>query len=197
MADFVTPTTTLQAVNEMLRTIGESPVTTVDSVDPLPVDVEIALNALRFVNREVQARGWHFNTEIDYPLVRDGSNFLVLPSNALRVDTTDEYGHYDVAVRGNRLYDRDEHSFTFTEDVEVNMVVVLPFEDLPEAARYYIAIRAARRFQAGAVGSQILAAFSEADEIAAHALLLDAEGDTADYNILTGTLDMFETTQRY
>lgn len=197
MTDFVTPTTTLQAVNEMLRTIGESPVTSVESVDPLPVDVETALNALRFVSREVQARGWHFNSEVAYPLVRNGSNEIEVPTNALRLDTTTDYSHYDVVVRGSRLYDRIEHSYTFTEDLEVNMVVVLPFEDLPEAARNYIALRAARRFQAGAVGSQILQSFSEADEIAAHALMLDAEGDTADFNILTGTLDMFETTQRY
>lgn len=197
MPDFLTPTTTLEAVNEMLRTIGESPVTTVESTDPLPVDVEIALNALRFVNREVQARGWHFNTEADYPLPRDGSGFVPIPTNALRVDTADEFSKYDVVVRGQRLYDREEHTFVFPEDLKATIVFVLPFEDLPEPARNYITIRAARRFQAGQVGSQILSALTVQDETDARALLLDEEGDSADYNVLTGTFDMFEATQRY
>lgn len=197
MPDFLTPTTTLEAVNAMLATIGESPVTTVESADPLPVDVEMALNALRFVNREVQARGWHFNTEADYPLPRDGDNYVPIPTNALRVDTADEFSKYDVVVRGLRLYDREEHTFVFPEDLKATIVFVLPFEELPEPARNYITIRAGRRFQAGQVGSQILSALTVQDETDARALLLDEEGDSADYNVLTGTFDMFEATQRY
>lgn len=197
MPDFLTPTTTLEAVNAMLATIGESPVTTVESVDPLPVDVAIALNALRFVSREVQTRSWNFNSETDYPLVRDGSGFIPVPQNAVRVDTTYEYSKYDVVVRGTRLYDRGEHTFVFPEDLKVDITFVLPFEDLPEPARNYITIRAGRRFQAGQIGSQVLHVLTEQDETDARALLLDDEGDSADFNILTGTFDMFEITQRY
>lgn len=192
MADYETPTTELEAVNAMLHSIGESPVVTIDDdTDPLPVDVDIAVRVLRSVNREVQVRGWTFNVEEEYPLTRDGSNYIPIPANALHVDPDGSYALRDGIVRGARLYDKENHTFVWDTNITATIKFLLPFEELPEAARNYIAVRAGRKFQAGVVGSQILAAFTQEDEISALALLKHEECDAGDFNVNTGNTENF------
>jgi hypothetical protein len=187
MATF-TPTTELEAVNLMLGTIGEAPISSLE-VSGL-VDVAVAKQLLHEVSREVQSKGWDFNQEFDYPLARNTDGFVTVPSNSLRVDTTQEFKHYDVVVRGTRLYDRGNHSYTFTETLKVDMTVFLPFEEMPEAARYYIAIRAARKYQDRNLPNDSSHAYTEQDEENALTTLKEAEGDTGDYNYLSGSTFM-------
>ena len=54
-------TTELEAVNTMLSMIGEAPVNSLTGT--LPLDATIAKNTLTEISREVQAAGWHYNTE--------------------------------------------------------------------------------------------------------------------------------------
>jgi len=179
----LTPTTELDAINTMLSVIGEAPVNTVE--DTGIVDAVIALQILRATSREVQARGWHFNTEKNYPLTPDTDGFLVLPHTVLRADTVDSSSDIDVVVRGNRLYNRKDHTFQFEKEVYVDMVILLEFDELPEPARHFITIRSARIFQERVVGSESLSAFTKQDEARAFVILNEMEADTADYNILT------------
>lgn len=179
----LTPTTELEALNSMLSTIGEAPVSTVE--DNGIVDAVIARQILRGTSREVQARGWHFNTEKSYPLQPDVNGFLMLPATVLRCDTVDASAGIDVVVRGTRLYDRKNHKFTFTQPVTVDLVILLPFEELPEVARYYITVRASRIYQERVVGSESLSKFNTQDELRAKVALEDYEAETADYNLLT------------
>ena len=58
--------TELQAVNEILASVGQAPVTTLEQTNP---DVAIAYNTLLEVNREVQAEGWTFNKESCIPII--------------------------------------------------------------------------------------------------------------------------------
>lgn len=179
----LTPTTELEAINTMLSTIGEAPVNTVE--DNGIVDAVIARQILRATSREVQARGWHFNTEKAYPITPDTEGFLLLPATVLRCDTVETYQDTDVVVRGNRLYDRKNHTFTFEKPVKVDMVILLPFEDMPEVARYYVTVRSSRIFQERVVGSESLSRFNGQDELRAKVALEDYEAETADYNMLT------------
>ena len=57
--------TELDAVNQILSSVGQAPVTTLDLQNP---EVAIVLNTLREVNKQVQSEGWIFNTERDYTL---------------------------------------------------------------------------------------------------------------------------------
>lgn len=179
----LSPTTELEAINTMLSTIGEAPVNTVE--DNGIVDAVIARQILRSTSREVQSRGWHFNTEKGFLLTPDSEGFITLPPTTLRVDTVDEFQDIDVVLRGNRLYDRRNHTFKFDKPIRVDAVILLPFEELPEVAREYITIRASRIFQERVVGSDILSSFSKSDELRALVSLQEMEADTADYNILT------------
>ena len=57
----LTPQTELDAVNAMLLSIGQAPVSTL-SVTGLK-DVSFAQYILHSVSREVQLKGWEFNTD--------------------------------------------------------------------------------------------------------------------------------------
>ena len=185
----LSPTTELEAINTMLSTIGESPVNAVE--DTGNVDVVIARQILQTVSREVQARGWHFNTEKNYTITPDSEGYLVLPNTVLKVDTVYPDCSKDVVVRGSRLYDREKHTYVFTDAVKVDMTILLTFDELPEVARNYVTIRSSRIFQERVVGSDTLHAFNSQDEARAMVSLMEYEADTADLNILSGNYSVY------
>lgn len=180
----LTPTSELEAVNMMLSVIGESPVNSLENSGV--TDANIAHQILQHASRECQLVGWHWNTEKDFPIRPNADKHLVLPYNTLKVDTSGASADIDLVQRGNRLYDRVNHTYKADKTVYVELVLNLAFDEIPEAARSYIAIRAARQFQERVLGSTALQAFNSQDEYRAMATLRDAEADIADHNILTG-----------
>lgn len=178
----LTPTTELEAVNTMLSIIGESPISSLENTEL--VDAVTARTILRAVSREVQSRSWHWNTEENYRLLPNTQKEIVLPLNTLRVDTDNRSQHIDVIQRAQRLYNKGDHTFRFNQPVTVTLVLNLPFEEIPETARRFITLRAGRIFQERMVGSDMLSSFSALDENQAWALLMDAEAETADINLL-------------
>lgn len=176
----MTPTTKLEAINIMLSSIGESPV---NSLTSGLVDAEMAETILNATSRDVQSQGWHFNTEPSYGIVPLASGELLLPANCLKVDQITSEREFDLVQRGSKLYDRKKHTFKIGRTVKVDMVIMLDFEQLPEAARRFITLKGARVFQDRAVGSAELHGFQERDELRALVELKDMEADTADYTI--------------
>ena len=161
-----TVSTELDAINTILSTIGEAPVNTLEG--PLPADVAVAQNILQETTREVQLEGWHFNSESNYPLLADTDGQICLPPTVFRVTLSDPDSR-DVILRGNRLYDRAAHSFTFTGDIEATVCRVLSYDEMPGVFRWYVTIKAARKFQDRVVGSSELHGFAERDEFEARA----------------------------
>lgn len=177
------PTTELEAVNTLLLAIGEAPVNTLD--DPGLVDAVLGRAVLTEVSRAVQAEGWHFNTEYDYPLPPNRDGEIILPGNALRADVDPRvYGNIDPVQRGTKFYDRQNHTYFFGTTLKAKLILFLPFTELPEAARRYVTIRATRVFQDRVLGSEAVHQFTEKDEYRALVLLKAAEADTGDYNYL-------------
>ncbi len=191
-----TPTSELEAINTMLSCISSAPISDIESTGDAAVYT--ARNILNETIRSVQQRGWHCNSEEDYPLARTTAGELVLPQNTLRVSASKDYqDDFDVAHRGTRLYDRKNHTFTFTKDIKVDIVILLPFDELPEAMRKYIVIRAARTFQGRIQGSVETFRFTTEDLEEAWRDLRDAEADTAKLNIYTGSRSMQEMVDRF
>ena len=116
-----------------------------------------------------------------------------MPSNALRVDPMGDDRETDAVQRGNRLYDRVKHTFQFDKSIKCDIVLLLPFDQLPQAARHYITIKAARIFQSRTVGSEALYQFTAVDEKDALLDLKRNEGITGDYNILTSNPTVFRS----
>lgn len=193
MTTVLTPTSELEAINTILSVIGESPISTLSDISSV-ADAVTAQSILSEVSRQVQTKGWHFNTEKDFELSPEAfSKEITIPTNALRVDTSGNSRETDVVQRGNRLYNRTTHTFQFAESLKCEIVVLLPFEDLPQAARHYVTIKAARVFQSRTVGSDALYQFTSIDERDALLDLKRNEGITGDYNILTSNSTVFRS----
>ena len=192
----LSPTTKLEAVNTMLTSIGEQPIQNMNDLAGLS-DASIAEQILDNVSRAIQSRGWIFNTDLDVQMPVDQYGEIKLSPDILRVDTTSRVrdGDTDIVERGRKLYDRQKQTFIFTTKVTVNQIKLLIFEDLPEPARRYISIRAARIFHDRVVGSGELHRFYQEDEMNAWQALLEYEGDVADYNIFDN-YDVFRVVDR-
>ena len=178
----VSLTSRLDAINSMLIGVGEAPVNTLNSGLQ---EAEIAAITLTTVSREVQSSGWTFNTDIKTTLVRNTANNIIVPLNTLRVDTLGIKRRYDtdVVLRSGKLYDRTKNTFEFTADIEVDIVLLFDFEELPEIARRYIALRAGRKFQENTIGSSEMTQLQWKDEQQALFSLREADAEAADFNI--------------
>lgn len=192
MTILITPTTELEAVNECLSNIGQKPVSTISG--DLGVDAQVALNFVRAVSRELQSHGWFWNTEKEWPLVPNVDGDILLPANMLAIDSVGESATVDVVARGRRLYNRDDRTYTFTETIYAEMVVGLSFEELPETARRYISLRAARFFEdriEGRSGSE-----DTQDEYNAYASLHAEQLRNEDNNMLTDNASAYGIVNR-
>jgi len=188
-------TTKLEAVNIVLDCMGENPVNTLEAGSGKPRHAVLAERQLDNTSREIQSRGWHYNTEKKYDLVRDVDNRITLASNVLKVDTeVNKYTDIDVVQRGTTLYDKKNHTDTFTQDLEVEIVFYLEWTQLPEAFRNWIAIRAGRKMNARYLGDGEGEVFTLRDEMEAKRLAKAAEGKNSDRTIFDNV--DFQTTLR-
>jgi hypothetical protein len=184
MTSITTASTELEAINTMLSTIGEAPVSSLSGT--LPNEVSTAQSILNEVNRDVQSQGWHFNIELEYPLSLDSNSKIPLATNIVRVELNpNKYSKntYDVIQRGLFLYNRQGRSLVFDKDLEATVVILLDFTEIPEQARRYITIRASRIFVDRMIGSSEMRGYTSQDETIALASLKQAETSTADHNI--------------
>jgi len=177
-------TTELSAVNTILAGQGEVPVESLEASESALA--EKALNALREASRTIQVIGWYWNTEEGYRLPRDSTFEIPLPSNTLKVSEVRNSGSEDCIQRGPRLYSRTRHSFKFPEvdAVVANLVVLLPWEDLPEVPRQSIMYVAQRRFQMRELTSTAIDRAIADDVDAAIATLHQEEDENGPANIL-------------
>lgn len=178
----------LQAVNMMLTTIGEQPIANLNDKAGLQ-DASIAQDILHNTSRQVQSRGWIFNTDLQKILSPDsttaGGGKIKVDSNVLRIDTTSKVrsNKTDIVERAGYLYDREKNTNLFTDPVTVDYVTFLPFESIPESARRYIAVKSSRIFHDRVVGSGELHAFFQQDEMQAWSDLLEYQSEIGDFNI--------------
>ena len=175
--------TELDAVNQILSSVGQAPVTTLDLQNP---EVSIVLNTLREVNRQVQAEGWIFNTERHYELSPDSeTNEILYPFNLLQIDTNQELhkGTYDVVRRGNKLYDRQNHTFEFTNSIFADVTWYFDFTDIPPAIQTYITARAARLCATKMIGDRELNVLLQEQELQTRAAAIEYDCNQGDYSM--------------
>lgn len=194
MALTLTPTSELDAVNTILGVIGEAPVNSLEIAGLASVDV--ARQMLHDVSREIQSQDWEFNSENDYQLPLTLEGFILTPPNILKIDLINDFvGRYLPVQRGDRMYDRKNHTYVFPEPLKFDVVFFLAFSELPEQLRRYVTIRAARVFQRRFLASDTINAFTEEEEQRARAEALAADASTADYN-MAENYDVFRVMDR-
>ena len=180
----------------MLSTIGEAPVNSITGTTT--VDVSTAKNILNETSMSIQSQGWNFNTHINYKsLSLDSNNKVPLPANCVKADANAQYRNFNYTIRSGNLYDMDKHTDVFTSaPSSVDLVLVQLFEDLPEYARQYIAIKAARRFAARFVGDAEITKLIGQDENEALMAFHQADSQESDVNILAGDSNTFSIINR-
>ena len=174
----------LPAVNEILASVGQAPVTTLDQTNP---DVAIAYDTLLRVSREVQAEGWAFNTEFEVTKQTDSNKQYVIPNNMLQVDLTHNSTNYNKSVvrRDGKLYDRYKHTYEITDaasaDIKLDIVYHIDWVDLPVPIQDYIVSRAATLVSSRIVGDQNQYAILQQKEAQCRAVALEYECNQGDY----------------
>jgi hypothetical protein len=196
MATQITPTTELQAVNIMLSTIGEAPVNSITGTTT--VDVSTAINILNETSMSIQSLGWNFNSHIDYTsLSLDGSSKIPLPSNCVKADANASIRHLNFTMRNGYLYDMDNHTDIFASaPLSVDLVLVQQYEHLPEYARQYITMKAARRFASRFVGDKEITQLIGQDENEALMAFHQADSQETDANMLSGDANTYSIINR-
>lgn len=189
MASLIAPTTELEAVNACLMNIGESPVSSITG--QISVDASTALAMVRNTTREIQTHGFYWNSELNFSISPNAEDKLQLPINTLKVDSSGDDIQKDLVARGRYLYDRVNHTYTFTDPVTVELIVALNFEEMPEAARRYVTVRSSRIYQERVMATPTLSSFNTVDEDFARAQLLAENISVEDNNMLTDSLSTF------
>ena len=165
----------LPAINQILSSCGQAPVTTLDQTNP---DVAIAYDTLLQVSREVQAEGWTFNKEYHYEMTPDTNDQILIPSNILQIKLTENSANMDKdgVRRSGKLYDRHNHTYDWTDDtVECDIVWEFDWVDLPQPIQDFIVARAATFVSQRIVGDQTQYQMLQQQEAYMRALALEYE----------------------
>ena len=171
----------LPAVNEILASVGQAPVTTLDQTNP---DVAIAYDTLTNVSREVQAEGWTFNTEEFYELTPDGNGEIVIANNILQLDLHDEKDNqYETVRRNGKLYEKINHTYDWStwDKVACDIVWFFDWVDLPRPIQDYITARAATLVSSRIVGDAQQYQMLQAKEIQNRSMAMEYETRQGDY----------------
>ena len=185
-----TKTTLLEAVNVLLTNIGEQPVDSLNNTQIL--DARIAEDTLVEYAKEGQQRGWSWNTEYNYPFLRDpNTEEITVPGNVVRFAPDPyKYGRRYI-LRGQRIYDQMNRTYKFdetTEMIEADVVWLLSWDDCPEAFNRWTTVRAARVFSDRTLTNEALFKYTMKDEEDAKAELDRIEHATQQSNLLTDGL---------
>lgn len=174
------PTSLIEAVNIILDGIGEAPINSLISDNE---DVNKALDRIDEASRDIQGYGLWFNTET-VTLSPDGAGEYVLTPDILTAKVKNFLDRHYV-LRGTRMYDRKHARFNQnTDDLEVEVIRLLDYEDLPEEARRAIFVQAARKFGDRVIGSTALHQLLAVDEGSAMARLMSRNLEHERWNSL-------------
>ena len=195
MATTTTDTDTeLSAVNAILGAIGQSPITSLVFDNP---EVSFIYNLLRDSNVDVQAEGWHFNTEKHVAYSPDAvTKKIAIGNDILKMDMHDNWAerNFDVVKRNGYLYDKHDHTDEWDSAVDLDVVRLFSFEDLPAVFKRYIIYRSSRLAATQLVANPQLAQLLGAQEQQARAACMEYECNQGNHSMFNFPEDSSFTT---
>jgi len=166
----------LPAINQILSSCGQAPVTTLDQTNP---EVAIAYDTLLQVSREVQAEGWTFNKEYHYEFTPDNNNEVLIPNNIIQIKLTENASNttHDAIRRSGKLYDRQNHTYKWTHSSPIECDVVWEFDwvDIPEPVQNFITARASTLVSGKIVGDNAQYQRLQQQEVQSRAFAMEYE----------------------
>ena len=180
--------TELSAVNSILGSIGQSPVTTLNFTNP---ETEFIYNILTEVSKDVQNEGWQFNLE-ESVTKTPASNKINVADSEIRVNVHSHANQaklMDTVIRYDsdnvrKVYSLEENKFdAFTESTyKADVVTLYLFEKIPNVFQRYITYRAAVRAATQLIANPQLVQLLQLQEITARANCLEYEGRQGDHS---------------
>ena len=177
--------TELSAVNSILGSIGQSPITVLAN-NPNP-EVTFIHNILKECVKDVLNEGWHFNTEEHVEVLPDGNGNITIPVNYLRYDLSDGQAdrQMDLVKRDGKLYDKVAHTNVFdVEKLELDIVYLFDFTDLPSVFQRYIVALASSRAATQLINNPSLVQLLQQQEARTRAAVIDYECEQGDHSFL-------------
>jgi len=190
MAIQISTDTELSAVNSILGSIGQAPITSLiasGGVDPLAnPEISFVKNILDEVNKDVQSTGWAFNTENKVLKSPDSNGQYIIPSNAIMYDISDGQidRRTDVVKRDGKLFDKVNQTDVFTSDYYIDSIVLLPFTDVPPPIQRYIIARASMKAATQLVSNADLVKLLRVEEQQAKANAMNYETEQGDNSFM-------------
>ena len=177
--------TELSAVNSILGAIGQAPVTSINYDNP---EISFIYNLLRDANVDTQAEGWHFNTENHVKYSPDSvTGKIAIANDVLQLDVSNGWSRreYDVVRRNGYLYDKIDHTDDFSniESIDIDVVKLQNYEDLPIIFRRYITYRASRMAATQLVANPNLVKLIAQQEALSRAALMEYECNQGNHSM--------------
>jgi len=177
--------TELSAVNSILGAIGQAPVTSLVYDNP---EIAFIYNLLRDANVDTQAEGWHFNTELHVKYTPDSvTGKIAIANDVLQLDVSKGWSRreYDVVRRGGYLYDKIDHTddFSTIESIDLDVVKMYNYEDLPTVFKRYITYRASRQAATQLVANPNLVKLITQQESLARAAIMEYECNQGNHSM--------------
>jgi len=177
--------TELSAVNSILGAIGQAPVTSLVYDNP---EIAFIYNLLRDANVDTQAEGWHFNTELHVKFTPDSvTGKIAIANDVLQLDVSKGWARreYNVVKRGGYLYDKIDHTddFSTIESIDLDVVKMYNYEDLPTVFKRYITYRASRQAATQLVANPNLVKLITQQESLARAAIMEYECNQGNHSM--------------
>jgi hypothetical protein len=181
--------TELSAVNSILGSIGQSPITTLTNPNP---EIQLIQNILNESNKDIQSEGWHFNNEEgkDVQPTALGTTpetyAFNVPTDALRYDL--HMGQVDrsmdLVVRDGKLYDTVTHTSSFDSNAHLllDITTFIEFAKVPPPIQRYIVASAAVRAAAQLVSNTELVKLLNINKEKTKATALEFDCQTGDHS---------------
>ena len=136
----------LETVNDMLATLGETPLLTLEEDHPM---VSTCRRIIANQSKSLQDRngGWWFNFEHTDLQPDPVTKFIVYPGDALSCIPLLMGDMQRYVVRGKRFYDVMQQTYEINTPLRVALVRNVPVDDLPFNAQQVISYMAQQRFQ--------------------------------------------------
>ena len=196
--------TELSAVNSILGSIGQSPITqlkdpTTGAIANANPEIQFIYNLLRDANIDTQVEGWHFNRERHVEFTPDSTtNKIAISNDVVKLDLTDNWStrEYNFIRRGGFLYDKLTHTDEFPDidKIELDVTKVYAFEDTPPVFRRYVTYRASRMAATQLVANPQLVRLLGAQEALARAALMEYECNQGNHSMMGFPDDTVYTT---
>ena len=187
--------TELSAVNSILGAIGQAPVTALVYDNP---EISFIYNLLRDANVDTQAEGWHFNTEKHVKYTPDTNGNILIANDVLQLDVSEGWTHriHDVVRRNGKLYDKIDHTYDFSslDSIDLDVVLLVTFENLPIPFRRYITYRASTKAATQLVANPNLVKLLQGQEALARASVMEYECNQGNHSMFGFPEETIHTT---